>query len=544
MTSGKGFRAHHQQHKATPSRSDQEKLHSLSLELINNNKLEEAKEILLQLINSQTSLPSPYNNLGIIYQLNGRYKDSVPLFKKAISLAPDDAETHFNLGISLQQQGLSEAAIIAYNKALEHKPNHLDALNNLGNLFLGGDQYEDAANCYARAAKHHPGSADAHNNLGNALQSLGRHEEAIKLYEQAISLHPEHAKAFNNLGNLLRRRGQVKQAMNCYRQAIAIQPDYAEAHTHLGMALLSLNNYTEGLKELEWRSRHQEAIEPLATPACPHWQGEPIPAGETLLLISEQGLGDSLQFMRYASTLHRQGIKTRLCIQEKLHGIVKVSGLDDAPLSPEQGSSIANGRWISLMSLPSRLGITPDQPLITSAYLQTTADLQQYWQQKISKESGPVIGIYWQGNPIAEKSSLLGRSLPLHTFKGIAESWQGSLLALQKGPGSEQLETCSFGSRFVSCQQEVNETWDFLATAAMIHSCELVITSDTAVAHLSAALGQTTWLLLNTTPDWRWGLSGESTFWYPSMRLFRQQSQGDWNQVMQDVSDALKQNYG
>lgn len=544
MTSNRGFQAHSCQHKVTLSKSDQEKLHSQSLDLINNNRLIEAEKILLQLVNSKTYLPSPYNNLGIIYQLNGRYKDSIPLFNKAISLAPEDSETHFNLGISLQHQGLNEAATSAYKRVLQHKPDHLDALNNLGNLFLERGQYEDAASYYTRATRQYPDNADANNNLGNALQALGHYKDAIRFYELAISLHSKHAKAHNNLGNLLKQLGQVEQSITCYRQAIAIEPDYAEAHTHLGMALLSLNDYTEGFKEFEWRSRHKGAIQPHAIPTCPPWQGEPIPTGETLMLISEQGLGDSLQFMRYASTLQSQGIKTRLCIQEKLHELVKTSGLDEAPLTPEQSSSIANGRWISLMSLPARLGIAPDQSLTRSAYLKTTSDLQQYWQQKLKSESGPVIGINWQGNPIAEKSSLLGRSLPLHTFKSITESWHGSLLALQKGPGSEQLATCSFASRFVSCQQEINETWDFQATAAMILACELVITSDTAVAHLSAALGQTTWLLLNTTPDWRWGLSGENTFWYPSMRLFRQRSPGDWNQVMQDVSNALKQTYG
>ena len=543
MKSVQGFRANAHRYRDTASRSSQETLHSLSLEHINANRFEEAKEILRQLVDSKTSLPSPYNNLAILYQLNGRYKDSIPLLKKAISLAPEDAETHFNLGVSLQHQEQNEAAIVAYSKALKLRSNHIDSLNNLGNIFLEEGRSHDASHCYEMAIKHQPDNADAYNNLGNALRSLNRNKEAVDIYQQAIMLHPEHAKAYNNLGNSLRQLGQINQAIACYSKAIAIQPDYAEAHTNLGMALLSLGDYRKGLKEFEWRSSHIDAIHPHAIPACLAWQGKSIPSGESLLLISEQGLGDSLQFMRYASNLRQQGIQVRLCIQEKLHGLAKASGLDETPLSPEQGSAIANGHWISLMSLPNRLNITPHQPLTTSPYLKTTSELQQRWQQKLKKESGPVIGINWQGNPIAEKISLLGRSLPLNAFKSIAESWPGKLLSLQKGTGSDQLRTCSFRSSFVSCQRKVSETWDFLETAAMIQACELVITSDTAVAHLSAGLGQTTWLLLNKTPDWRWGLSGENTFWYPSMRLFRQTSPGDWNQVIQDVRDALQQTY-
>ena len=544
MANAKGFctSTNRQQHK--PSGLSQDKLHALSLELINTKRLGAAKEILKHLVDRNTHFSSAYNNLGVIYQLDGCYEDSIPLFEKAILLAPEDAETHFNLGVSLQHLGQKRSAITAYRKALKYKADHIDSLNNLGNILLELGNGHDAARCYTKAIEHQPDNPDAINNLGNALRSLGKHKEAVDAYHQAIKIDPEYFKAYNNLGNSLKQLGQLNQAMACYRTAIAIQPDYAEAHSHLGMALLSLGDYRKGLKELEWRNRHKDPIRPHAIPACRAWEGEALSADESLLLMSEQGLGDSLQFMRFASTLHQQGIPTRLCIQEKLHGLVKASGLDEAPLSPEQGSSIADGRWISLMSAPYQLDVTPHQPLVTSPYLKTTPELQQHWQQQLRKEPGPVLGINWQGNPIAETNALLGRSLPLNAFESIARSWPGKLLSLQKGFGSEQFKTCSFTSSFVSCQQKVSETWDFLETAAMIQACELVITSDTAVAHLSAGLGQTTWLLLNTTPDWRWGLSGESTFWYPSMRLFRQKSPGDWHQVMQDVEDALQQRYG
>ena len=160
------------------------------------------------------------------------------------------------------------------------------------------------------------------------------------------------------------------------------------------------------------------------------------------------------------------------------------------------------------------------------------------------KTKKAIIGINWKGNPKTEKSTLQGRSLELEFFAPIASCSQISLLSLQKGTGSEQLKTCSFKDRFVSCQDQINDAWDFLETAAIIANCDLVITSDTSVAHLAGGMGKTTWLLLHKVPDWRWGLEGDSTFWYPSMRLFRQKKRGDWNEVMERVAEAIQENFG
>jgi len=529
---------------STNSRVEHQHLNDRSIELIQAGNLNLARDILQKLVDDDTSIPNAYNNLAVIHQTAGRHQDAIPLLKQAIKLAPEDSETHFNLGVSLQEDQQLETAIHAYEECLLRNSRHIDALINLGNVLKQQERIIEALAQYRKAISYEPDNADAYNNQGNAQRSLGQYQESIHSYQQAIRINPKHAEAHNNLGNVFQQLSQVQLAISSYIKAIDIRPDYAEAHKNLALSLLSAGNYPLGWQEYRWRTRQRDAIHPHARPRCNPWQGESIPAQEPLLLLSEQGLGDSLHFMRYTSILQQQGFQTRLCVQEKLHGLVKASGLDLHPLSPEQGNAITKGQWISLMSLPEMLGVTPEQPLVTAPYLKTTSALQQRWKKKLERESAPVLGIHWQGNPVAEKTSLKGRSLPLQLFEAIASSWPGPLLSLQKGPGSEQLTTCSFASRFVVCQKEVSQIWDFLETAAMIQACELVITSDTAVAHLSAALGQKTWLLLNTTPDWRWGLSGENTFWYPSMRLFRQRSPGDWYQVMQDVSDALKQTYG
>jgi ADP-heptose:LPS heptosyltransferase len=162
------------------------------------------------------------------------------------------------------------------------------------------------------------------------------------------------------------------------------------------------------------------------------------------------------------------------------------------------------------------------------------------WRNILAIEQRPIIGINWQGNPNTEKEELRGRSLPLETFAPIANFQNFSLLSLQKGFGSEQLPTCSFRDRFVTCQDQVNEAWDFLETTAIIANCDLVITSDTSVAHLAGGMGKTIWLLLQRVPDWRWGMESDTTFWYPTMRLFRQKELGNWAEVVERVAAELQ----
>ena len=167
-------------------------------------------------------------------------------------------------------------------------------------------------------------------------------------------------------------------------------------------------------------------------------------------------------------------------------------------------------------------------------------ELNKKWKKILSKEKRPIVGINWQGNPTVEKDNLIGRSLPLETFSTIARNNNCKFLSLQKGFGSEQLDHCSFKNKFVECQPQIDTTWDFLENTSIIDNCDLIITSDTSIAHLAGGMGKPTWLLLHHMPDWRWGMEGSSTFWYPSMRLFRQKERHNWQEVMERVSSALQ----
>ena len=313
------------------------------------------------------------------------------------------------------------------------------------------------------------------------------------------------------------------------------------------MAELLTGDYNNGWKRYEYRLQSQKSERILnANSPCKQWNGEALTQGTKLLLVTEQGLGDTLQFMRYATALRNEGISVSFCAQPKLHALIQASGIDPSPLTPKQANQVTEGKWIPLLSVPRHLKVSPQNPIITDPYIKTTEELHTKWSEILSAEQQPIIGINWQGNPKIEKTGtgFWGRSLALEAFAPIADFSHISLLSLQKGFGSEQLDTCSFKDRFVSCQNQINDTWDFLETAAIIANCDLIITSDTSVAHLAGGMGRTTWLLLHKVPDWRWGLEGETTFWYPSMRLFRQTERGNWNEVMERVAEALQEHFG
>ena len=387
-----------------------------------------------------------------------------------------------------------------------------------------------------------PDNQNAHNNLGTALQEKGDLNSAINSYQNAIKLNPDYQEAHYNLGNALQEKGDLNSAILCLQKALKIKPNFADAHYNLAHAIFLVgDDYKKAWLQYEYRFKSSK-IEtvPHAQPPIPKWQGEPLKPNEKLLVVTEQGLGDTIQFMRYIPYLREQGIDVSFSAKTKLHDLIKASNIISNPLTPEEGNDVKEGKWISLLSVPQFLNVAPDNPVITEPYIHSSSEQNAKWKELLCKEKKTIVGINWQGNPDTEKRSLRGRSFPLENFSSIAENNDCRFLSLQKGFGSEQLETCSFKDQFVQCQDQVNKTWGFLDTAAMIANCDLVITSDTSVAHLAAGMGKLTWCLLHYVPDWRWGIKGENTFWYPSMKLFRQQQRDNWMGVMEKLVIELK----
>ena len=339
--------------------------------------------------------------------------------------------------------------------------------------------------------------------------------------------------------------GDLQEAEKSLRKAIEINPKFAESYFNLSIVELLKGNYQSGLENYEFRFKTKKPHTTHCQTKIKRVKDEKLSKKEKFLVVSEQGLGDTLQFMRYVPYLRSQGIDLSFSAQEKLHTLIKASGIDQNPLTPTQANTVSKGQWIPLLSLPRYLKVSPDNPIINKPYIHSTDELNQKWKDIFSKEERPIIGINWQGNPDAEKKTMLrGRSLPLETFSNLAKDNNFKFLSLQKGFGSEQLDHCSFKNKFVECQPQIDSTWDFLENAAIIENCDLIITSDTSIAHLAGGMGKKVWLVLSKIPYWTWGLEGESIFWYPSMRLFRQKEKNNWQEVMNRVANQLHIEYG
>jgi Flp pilus assembly protein TadD len=504
--------------------------------------LEAAIEAYETAIRLRPDAPDFHNNLGNALKEQGELTHAITAFSRAIALRPLFPEAHNNLGNALMEQGRLDAAIACYRKAIEINHTHLEAHNNLGIALRDQGELEASIDSFYNALALNPNNPDAHNNLGTTLKQQGRTDAAINSYRTALQLKPDYAEAHFNLGNALKEQGHLDFAIASYQRALKLRPHYAEAGWNQSLAYLLSGNYKKGWELFDSRFFLSKPIKPDAEPKCTPWQGENIPQGTKLLLISEQGYGDTLHLMRYAKHLRQHHGETILCAPPKLHGLIRESGVDPNPITPEQANAITDELWAPLMSLPRLLEASPDNPITTDPYIFTANSLERKWGSILSTEQNPLVGINWQGNPKHEKSNLAGRSFHLETLAPLAQT-RASLLSLQKGFGSEQLAICSFRDRFVSCQDLIAETWDFLETAAIISHCDLVITNDTCVAHLAGGMGKATWLLLTEMPDWRWGTEGETSFWYPSMRLFRQREKNNWDEVIKRVATELQRIY-
>ncbi|MFO7629041.1 MAG: tetratricopeptide repeat protein [Prochlorococcaceae cyanobacterium] len=381
-------------------------------------------------------------------------------------------------------------------------------------------------------------------NLGVICWQSGRYGEMEQLLRRALQLEPANADAHYNLALVLAQRGAAAEAISHYRQALPLASSRLQGsiHWNLSKLLLRQGHYAAGWQHYEWRRHKAQPLPPICQPGMPAWDGRSPLDGE-LVLVGEQGLGDMLQFLRYAPAMAAFAPQVALGLPEKLHGLVRSSKLPVKLLSPAHVSAQRNGHWLPLLSVPGLLGVCPEAVQVEAPYLQVPPERLQHWRQRLRAELAPgerLVGLHWQGNPATETSELRGRSLPLQALDPLAEIAGVRFVSLQKGPGSEQLAGSAIASRLVACQGAVDACWDFVDTGAMLLACDLLISSDSALVHLAGALGAPTWLLLHHGSDWRWGEAGDTSFWYPSLRLFRQQQPGDWAGVIATLQRDLR----
>lgn len=503
----------------------------------------------------------------------GSPQDAESCLRAAVSEDPDDVEALRSLAsLCYRSNRLTEAKNLI-EAALRINPHHAGALCGLGAIYHRQGDLRAAIDCLVLSTTLQPSNADAQTNLGLLLKQNGCGDEASKHLQLALELDPRNSSAARLLGVIQGEMGNytsalkllllardldplnvdclldlglihwlakdVRSAYFTYTRAVEIDPENTLAHLSLSMLLLQTGERVLGWELYEWRL-HSSRPSPLLVHASgKRWDGTPS-KDLNLLLISEQGLGDALQFIRLAPLLRRGLAKVALCAQEKLIPLIEQSSLVDEVIDASKAISLEEYQWIPLLSVPRLLSlqnITAES--FNQPYLRADKARAEHWKAKLASEGSLKIALHWQGNPEAEQGVLSGRSLPLDLLAPLAELPGITFLSLQKGAGSEQLASCSFRQAFTDVQDEISSAMSFLDTAAILENCDLVITTDTALAHLSGGLGRPTWLLLHQVPDWRWGLRGERTHWYPTMRLFRQRRPHDWPEVIRRVKLSL-----
>ncbi len=465
--------------------------------------------------------------------------------KESIAISTNNStkpskEKIINQALIFHSQGNILEAAKCYQNFINQGFEDHRAFSNYGIILKDLDKLKEAEILTRKAIELNPDHANTHSNLGGILKDLGKLKEAEISTRKAIELNPDFANAHLNLGNILNAIGKLEKAERCYRKAIKLNPNYFDAYYNLSFIELLNGNYQTGLENYEFRFKKNKPTIPHGKTKLKRIDNKKAQKGTKLLVVSEQGLGDTLQYMRYIPYLKNQGFDISFCAQTKLHSLIQSSGIDQNPLKPEQSTLVSEGQWIPLLSLPRYLQVNPKNPIVTEPYIYSTDELNQKWKNILSREKRPIVGINWQGNPNIEKDIHKGRSLPLETFSTLDRQNNFKFLSLQKGFGSKQLDCCSFKNQFVECQPQIDSIWSFLENAAIIENCDLIITSDTSIAHLAGGMGKKVWLLLKDIPYWTFGLEGSNTFWYPSMRLFRQKERHNWNDVMLRVSSELR----
>jgi tetratricopeptide (TPR) repeat protein len=475
-------------------------------------------------------------NLGGALADQGKLDDAIACFGRALELAPDCAEGHNNLGNAFQNQGKLDKAVVCFRRALHLKPDYVEARYNLANALRDLGQFDEAIACYRRALELRPGYVEAHTNLGTAWQVQGKLDEAIGCYRRALQLNPGFAEAHNNLGCSLQSQGKLDEAAACFRRALELKPDFAEAHLSRAMAWLLTGDWQRGWPEYQWRQRTKAAL-PRRFPQ-PAWDGESL-AGKTILLHAEQGLGDTIQFIRYAPIVKQRGAAVIVECQKPLVTLLQgCAGIDRLiargdPLPPFD-------LHVPLLSVPGILQTSPETVPAQVPYLFADPVLVEPWRKRLTELDGFKIGINWQGNPGYRDDRL--RSFPLRRFMPLAQIPGVRLISLQKGAGAEQLAEVRDLFAVANFAAELDEqSGPFMDTAAVMKNLDLMITSDTAAAHLAGALGVPVWLALPRVPDWRWLLDRCDSPWYPTVRLFRQTKLGDWHGVFREIAQALCQ---
>ena len=511
-----------------------------------------------------TDDPGTLNNRAGSYLAEGKIQPAIDCFRRVVELRPDSAQAHQHLGGALERLGDLQAAANSYQRAVALQPDSPDLYCHLARVLFQGGAPQSAAELYQRALALDPKRYEIYNDLGLVLTNLGNFGAAIEAFRRSLRLNPRSAKTIASLGYLFECKGDLISAADAYRDAIKLDPELVAAYGDLGFVLYGLGELAEaadcfhrlralrpdsaeatanlGLIHLlqgdlslgwaEYESREKVGIGDDRRLVQRRWKGEAF-GGERILLYAEQGLGDTLQFVRYVPLVAARGGQIVLEVQPELRRLL--AGTDGASYVVSRGETLPEFTWqCPLVSLPLAFGtelntipakvpyVCPDPPQVAA------------WQKRLQGNTRR-IGLAWDGNPSMHRDRL--RSIPLEQLVPLMNVPCTTFYSLQLGPGREQVIQIP-DARIVDLAADLK---DFADTAAIVANLDLVISVDTSVAHLAGAMGKPVWILLNKGCDWRWLLEREDSPWYPTARLFRQTTAGEWQEVVNQIEHALRQ---
>ena len=459
----------------------------------------------------------------------GRYAEAIAPLRAASRLTNDGA-VYNNLGSALRLCNRLDESLDAYQNAVRLKPDFSQAHSNLGKALLEIGRIDEAIASQQTAIKLAPNHPDAYASLGLALNNAGRFDESLAAYDNAIRIDPAHAGAHSHRATTLRSLGRLDEALDEHRAALTRDPNNADLHCNFALTLLTRGDLAQGFSEYEWRTKSRSFDSGFRSEK-PRWDGGAL-NGRTLLIHAEQGIGDSIQFIRYAPLLAARGVRVVAKCQQPLARLFTTVGgvqtwvVGDAPLPPFDVHC-------PMMSLPAMLGTTSENVPNAVPYIRAEETLVSHWRDVLGGAQRLSVGLVWRGNPDHKQDRQ--RSISAEAIAPLASAEGVRFVSLQRFAAPMQ-KALPPGMKLLDPTDDLR---DFADTAALIANLDLVITVDTAVAHLAGAMGKPVWTLLAFAPDWRWMLDREDSPWYPTMRLFRQTKPGDWAEVIERVRTAL-----
>jgi tetratricopeptide (TPR) repeat protein len=470
--------------------------------------------------------------LGLTHAQRGRHADAVGWLTKAANVDPRSVDAASNLGLALQGAGRFEEAIVAYRNALALSPNHPEILYNLGNAYLALDRIDDALKSFDEALANNPSHAGAHVNRGNTLLRFNRPEDALASYERALAILPGHASILTNRGHALRRLDRPQEALGSLEAAVSKASEFPEAHFETALARLTLGDFGAGWKEYEWRWKTGAFANQRRPFRQPLWLGDVPLSGKTVLLHAEQGFGDTIQFIRYARLVADRGARVICEVQAEL--VPLLSQLEGIEVLAKGQTLPAFDLHCPLMSLPLAFGTDAATIPARIPYLAAPAARVAHWRERLG-QGVPRAGFVWSGSTAHKNDA--NRSIALARLAPLFEALPLACFSLQREMREADREVLQ---RLPNLTDLGPELADFTDTAAVMSLLDIVVSVDTAAVHLAGAMGRPVVILLPYAADFRWLRTSGDTPWYPTAKLLRQPSFGDWESVIGRLAGELR----